>query len=147
MLPIHVRKLALRRFMVHDGTDLELPDSGIVLVSGLNGSGKTTLLRALVHEIDEDDVIVTVETDYDAAFADAGLKRADEVEFYAGKGNAATALVDAQARRGRVQCSRLSQLLGMPLVGDYFGREGFGGDWYIGPTMQRSSGGGFMPLG
>ncbi len=91
--------------------------------------------------------LVTVETDYDAAFADAGLKRAVEVEFYAGAGNKATALVDAQARRGRVQCSRLSQLLGMPLVGDYFGREGFGGDWYIGPTMQRSSGGGFMPLG
>lgn len=91
--------------------------------------------------------LVTVETDYDAAFADAGLKRADEVEFYAGKGNAAMPLVDAQVRRGRVQCSRLSQLLGMPLVGDYFGRDGFGGDWYIGPTMQRSSGGGFMPLG
>lgn len=91
--------------------------------------------------------LVTVETDYDAAFADAGLKRADEVEFYAGKGNAATPLVDAQARRGRVQCSRLSQLLGMPILGDYFGRDGFGGDWYLGPAMQKSGNGGWSALG
>ena len=43
-----------------------------VVVCGRMGSGKTTLLRALVHEIDEDDVIVTVETDFELNLANMG---------------------------------------------------------------------------
>lgn len=43
-----------------------------VVVCGRMGSGKTTLLRALVHEIDEHDVIVTVETDFELNLANMG---------------------------------------------------------------------------
>ena len=43
-----------------------------VLVCGRMGSGKTTLLRALVGEVDEHDVIVTVETDFELNIAKMG---------------------------------------------------------------------------
>ena len=43
-----------------------------IVVCGRMGSGKTTLLRALVDEIDADDVIVTVETDFELNIAALG---------------------------------------------------------------------------
>jgi pilus assembly protein CpaF len=46
-----------------------------VLVCGRMGSGKTTLLRALLHEVDTDDVIVTVESDFELNVAAMGLHR------------------------------------------------------------------------
>lgn len=46
-----------------------------VLVCGRMGSGKTTLLRALLHEVDPDDVIVTVETDFELNVAAMGVHR------------------------------------------------------------------------
>jgi Flp pilus assembly CpaF family ATPase len=44
-----------------------------VLVCGRMGSGKTTMLRALLHEVDTNDVIVTVETDFELNLAAMGL--------------------------------------------------------------------------
>ena len=46
-----------------------------VLVCGRMGSGKTTVLRSLVAEIDEHDVIVTVETDFELNIANMGRHR------------------------------------------------------------------------
>lgn len=46
-----------------------------VIVCGRMGSGKTTLLRALLIEVDEDDVIVTVETDFELNVASMGVHR------------------------------------------------------------------------
>jgi pilus assembly protein CpaF len=46
-----------------------------VLVCGRMGSGKTTLLRALLNEVDENDVIVTVETDFELNVAAMGVHR------------------------------------------------------------------------
>ena len=46
-----------------------------VIVCGRMGAGKTTLLRGLVHEIDPDDVIVTVETDFELNLATMGRHR------------------------------------------------------------------------
>ncbi len=46
-----------------------------VVVCGRMGSGKTTLLRSLVHEVDEHDVIVTVETDFELNIAAMGRHR------------------------------------------------------------------------
>jgi len=43
-----------------------------VVVCGRMGAGKTTLLRALVHAIDIDDVIVTIETDFELNVATLG---------------------------------------------------------------------------
>ena len=46
-----------------------------VVVCGRMGSGKTTLLRSLVCEVDIDDVIVTVETDFELNLAAMGRHR------------------------------------------------------------------------
>ena len=46
-----------------------------VVVCGRMGSGKTTLLRSLVGEVDIDDVIVTVETDFELNLASMGRHR------------------------------------------------------------------------
>ena len=46
-----------------------------IVVCGRMGSGKTTLLRSLVREIDPDDVIVTVETDFELNVATMGAHR------------------------------------------------------------------------
>ncbi len=46
-----------------------------VVVCGRMGSGKTTLLRSLVCEADVDDVIVTVETDFELNLASMGRHR------------------------------------------------------------------------
>lgn len=46
-----------------------------IVVCGRMGSGKTTLLRGLLHEVDEDDVIVTVETDFELNLANTGHHR------------------------------------------------------------------------
>lgn len=46
-----------------------------IVVCGRMGAGKTTLLRALIGEIDEHDVIVTVETDFELNVAQLGRHR------------------------------------------------------------------------
>ncbi|MDO8362841.1 MAG: ATPase, T2SS/T4P/T4SS family [Actinomycetota bacterium] len=46
-----------------------------IVVCGRMGSGKTTLLRALVAEVDEHDVIVSVETDFELNIATMGRHR------------------------------------------------------------------------
>jgi Flp pilus assembly CpaF family ATPase len=46
-----------------------------LVVCGRMGSGKTTLLRALLNEVDENDVIVTVETDFELNVASMGIHR------------------------------------------------------------------------
>jgi Flp pilus assembly CpaF family ATPase len=46
-----------------------------VVVCGRMGSGKTTLLRALVNEVDAEDVIVTVETDFELNISSMGQHR------------------------------------------------------------------------
>jgi len=46
-----------------------------IVVCGRMGSGKTTLLRALVAHVDEHDVIITVETDFELNIATMGHHR------------------------------------------------------------------------
>lgn len=46
-----------------------------IVVCGRMGSGKTTVLRALVNEVDEHDVIITVETDFELNIANMGRHR------------------------------------------------------------------------
>jgi len=46
-----------------------------VVVCGRMGAGKTTFLRSLVCEVDSDDVIVTVETDFELNLASMGRHR------------------------------------------------------------------------
>lgn len=42
-------KLHFENFMSHDETELELPDSGIVLVTGSNGAGKSAIVESMAY--------------------------------------------------------------------------------------------------
>lgn len=44
---IHVRTIRTAAFMGHSEVDLELPDSGVVVVTGANGAGKSSLVEAV----------------------------------------------------------------------------------------------------
>jgi len=46
-----------------------------IVVCGRMGSGKTTMLRSLLREVDADDVIVTVETDFELNLSSMGVHR------------------------------------------------------------------------
>ncbi len=64
------------RGMLHEGA-VSLLRAAIaadmsIVVAGRMGSGKTTLLRALVGEVDSNDVIITVETDFELNLGQLG---------------------------------------------------------------------------
>lgn len=44
---MNVHKIVMDRFMKHDQTSLELPERGVVLVTGENGAGKSALIEAV----------------------------------------------------------------------------------------------------
>lgn len=93
----------------------------------------------------------SVESQLDDALGTAGLKRAEDVEWYqAGSetsagANGATAQQAALEHGGRILCSRLSQLFGVPLYGDAYGTKGYPGDQFTGKAHQY--GGGVIRMG
>jgi DNA repair exonuclease SbcCD ATPase subunit len=42
-------KLVLKNFMSHDSSEVELPPSGIILVTGDNGAGKSAIAEAIAY--------------------------------------------------------------------------------------------------
>lgn len=90
--------------------------------------------------------IAAVDTTLTNLLALAGLKRAEEVEWYqAMSGNGNSAPMEAACRQGRRLIGRLSTAFGVPVMGDYFGSGGYQGDNFMGPGFQQS--GGVTPLG
>jgi hypothetical protein len=82
------------------------------------------------------DALETLDTAITTALSTAGLKRADEVEWYPGTSQSGNGPILVLLNRGRMLCSRLSQLVGVPLLGDAFGIAGYGGDAYMGVGFQ-----------
>ncbi|MGB8859009.1 MAG: ATPase, T2SS/T4P/T4SS family [Ilumatobacteraceae bacterium] len=85
---VAIRRAAVFGMSLRDLADRGMLDDGAVallqaaiaadmnvVVCGRMGSGKTTVLRALVAEVDEHDVIVTVETDFELNIANMGQHR------------------------------------------------------------------------
>lgn len=75
----------------------------------------------------------------------AGIKKADEVEFFPGGNNSGSGVLGTLRATGRQLCSQLSILMGTPLYGDIFGESGYPGDQFMSPREQY--GGGIIPLG
>lgn len=46
-MTLHVRKLALDKFATHKGTTVDLPERGLIAVTGANGAGKSSLVEAV----------------------------------------------------------------------------------------------------
>lgn len=75
----------------------------------------------------------------------AGLKRAEDVEWYQNLSSKWSAPQEAVRAQGRMLIGRISRLMGVPILGDYFGTGGYPGDWFMGSSNQMS--GGILPLG
>lgn len=86
--------------------------------------------------------LANVETSIQSTYDGAGIKRADEVEFFGGAEGAS--VIQQQRQYGRRLCSQLSLIFGVPLGGDAFGEGGYQGDGW---ALRGSQYGGLMPLG
>jgi len=42
-------RIHLKNFRCYDSYSVDIPDKGLLLLSGISGSGKSTLLNAIVH--------------------------------------------------------------------------------------------------
>lgn len=76
----------------------------------------------------------------------AGLKRAEDVEWYAlvTQGGMISAPMAVVKARAKMHIGRLSTLFGVPILADYFGPDGYPGDEFMGRANQI---GGVFPLG
>jgi hypothetical protein len=75
----------------------------------------------------------------------AGVKKADEVEFFG-----AMVTINSIRSLGRTVAGRISTALGVPFGADYFGGGGYPGDTFsgaLGMGSGNSNGGGPIPLG
>lgn len=80
-------------------------------------------------------------------FSIAGLKKADEIEWYPGGGGANGSQKTLQDW-GRMYVSRISVALGVPIYSDVFGKTGYLGDRYsAGGLGMPNAGRGLIPLG
>lgn len=82
--------------------------------------------------------IAGVEESLQSALATAGMKRAEDVEWYRAEE------IESKRTEGRRHCARLSQFLGVPILSDAFGTQGYVDDEWMGVENQY---GGLMSLG
>ncbi len=74
----------------------------------------------------------------------AGLKKADEVEWYPWTQGGASAPTAAAVHRGRMLCAQVSIIFGVPIANDIFSTAGYtSGDGWMGRVNQY----GVFPLG
>lgn len=78
--------------------------------------------------------LVVIETAIESSLSTAGLKRAEDVEWY--QGGAAGTQIEGKRAEGKAYCSRLSIIFGIPLQGDAFGTGGYRGDNWMGRQFQ-----------
>ena len=88
--------------------------------------------------------LVLAETKIATLLGSAGIKKVDEVEFFQAQSGGSAAVRDA-CSNARMWASRLSILMGVPLMGDAFGTRGYQGDSMFGSAVQASAN--IVPLG
>ncbi len=105
--------------------------------------GFSNRLESAIRVIQEDaDAVLLVQSileklgkvsaDLDESYINAGLKRVEEIEWYAGKdGNGSTQIIGITAQ-GRQLVNQLSILFGVPKNADIFGKSGYGTDGWMG---------------
>lgn len=84
-----------------------------------------------------------VSTSLASSLSSAGLKRAEDIEWYA-SGGGGSAVITQKRDEGRRFCAQLSIIFGVPIMADMFGQLGYTGDGWMGIKHQY---GGFIPLG
>ena len=78
--------------------------------------------------------LTAVGTSLAASLSKAGLKRAEDIEWYQSGGG--SSVIDQQRAEGRRYCGQLSILFGVPIMADMFGVAGYEGDRWMGASYQ-----------
>lgn len=85
--------------------------------------------------------VATLEQELKDARANAGIAAVDEIQFFQGRRGNGIAGIDGLRSAGRQLSSRLSQMMGVPLAGDYWGERGYSGDGFMGAPTQYGNDG------
>ncbi|NUP13761.1 MAG: hypothetical protein HOW73_47600 [Polyangiaceae bacterium] len=132
------QKISIRKYLglpsVHLDQDSRL-ESAIDLIGTVPEA--QTEVEALLTQL------TAVQTELTNSLAQAGLKRAEDVEWY--QAGAGSSVIDQKRAEGRRYCNQLSIIFGVPIVHDYFGEGGYQDDSWRGTSFQY--GGGIIPLG
>lgn len=92
---------------------------GVIAVDGaLHLEAEAVVRTALANLVNVENAILN------SGIARAGLKRVDEIEFFASR------TLTELRRWGRMYAGRISITLGVPIYSDVFGDEGYLGDKY-----------------
>lgn len=76
-----------------------------------------------------------VSTSLAASLSSAGLKRAEDIEWYAA-GSGGSAVITQKRDEGKRFCAQLSIIFGVPIMADMFGTGGYLGDKWMGVAHQ-----------
>lgn len=79
--------------------------------------------------------LTAVGTALESSLSSAGLKRAEDIEWY-NNGAGGSAVIDQKRAEGRRYCGQLSILFGVPIMADMFGEGGYEGDRWMGSNYQ-----------
>lgn len=85
--------------------------------------------------------LVTIEALILSSLPNAGLRKVDEIEFFA----SGARQIAEQRKMGRMYVARISIILGVPPYSDVFGTAGYLGDKFSGPPER--GGAGFFNVG
>jgi len=96
-----------------------------------------TQIRSTLVVLDQIDTLITT-----TGLANAGIKRVDEVWFFA-----AGAMLDQQRKTGRQYVARLSIILGVGVNSDIFGTSGYLGDNFGSGLGEPNGSGRFYGVG
>lgn len=88
--------------------------------------------------------LATADAKVNSVLSFAGIKKADEVEFF--PSSSGTTSKDDARSNGRMWANRLSIIFGIPLVNDVFSERGYSGDGWGDAAFQMGTGG-EIPLG
>jgi hypothetical protein len=137
MVFTNAERVAIRQYLGYPGV---LLDHNSRLESAMDVIGADTDQAAAVRAIMAS--VVSTDTNITNAQTKAGLKRAEDIEWYQqGSGGGQ---IDTLRSEGRKFCSRLSQIFGVGIANDYFGDSGYRGDGWASAGNQY---GGPIPLG
>lgn len=99
-----------------------------------NSATLVTKVQAII------DSLTSANTSLSKALATAGLKRAEEIEWYGNQGQNVVSILKSQ---GKMYCVQLSVIFGVPLANNVFGTSGYGNDNWSRKSQQMSNGFGF----
>jgi hypothetical protein len=107
-------------------------DNNSRLESAMDLVGERAATKAIVDSLLTQ--LTTISTSIQSSLSSAGLKRAEDIEWY--EGQSGSAALDQKRSEGRNVCAQLSIIFGVPIMADMFGTIGNATDAWMSPAFQ-----------